>query len=121
MNELYSRRYNMKFFNFFSVICLTFGISLNAHAEKFRIQDRGMDGNMRGYNITCENGNKGFVTVEFELPKIPENVTEAEIQARMVRSTGDTTVKQVCIYDQSAKMKCQPQWDIKQAAHASCQ
>lgn len=104
-------------------ISLIFFITVNpVFADTVRIMDRGFDGNKRHYDVACPDGNSSSIAVIFDNPEAFEQTMPEE--QRKARTGGSTIrepkITQVCIYPHNAAEKCQPRWDLDQAAAASC-
>ncbi|OGT74967.1 MAG: hypothetical protein A2W76_00360 [Gammaproteobacteria bacterium RIFCSPLOWO2_12_47_11] len=110
----------MKFIKSIFIAIIILATSSPVYAEKFRILDRGLDGNTRHYQIICDAGKKSGVAVEFNLDDQTETISDLQRKARMIGSSNKTTIKQVCIYPHDGGEICKPKWDITDAAHESC-
>ncbi len=99
------------------------GISLNLSAvEKLRLIDRGLDGNERYYAVTCPpDGKMSSVKVVFDFdPNAVPEVSDDVRKARVRTTTKTPKVVQVCIYPHSGNEQCRGNWDLDNAAKASC-
>jgi hypothetical protein len=104
-------------------VSLTFFITVNpAIAESVRIMDKGIDGNKRHYDVSCPDGNSSSIAVIFDNPEAFEQTMPEE--QRKARTGGSTLreprITQVCIYPHKGEEQCRPQWELDQAAAASC-
>ena len=106
-------------------IILCIFISINTGAEnKLQIHDKGMDGNQRGYLVTCKNGEIGSIINHFQISEsskaIPKRRDDMPFPGGGDSNSEPIKLIKTCIATKDGGQKCQRSWDLRSAAIASC-
>jgi len=113
----------MKMSGSFLIVCLLAFVPYILQAnEKFRVIDRGLDGNQRIYLITCPDGNSASVIEEFLIREQEEKpVQENNLRMVVTSNVPPPELVRVCIYPYHGEESCRSSWPLDEAARASCQ
>lgn len=107
-------------FAFLSAVLLAATGAAPFAAEKFRVIDRGLDGNQRIYLVTCPSGHQSSVIQTFSVPDQDGRVPDNNLRVADGRTAAPGRVIEVCIYPSRGKESCRPAWAVDEAARASC-
>ena len=123
------------------LLSLFINFSFAAKNDVVKVHDKGQDGGMRIYSVTCPNGKKTSVTktintsVEIQnfekqqqTIELDTNLKEGksikstaeDIKKKALRLMGQQNRAEVCLYPINSKKQCKNYKDVDTAARAAC-